>query len=67
MTPFQNDADCGTTREDLDRLVLSETSHEGNMDKLLQSLFVDASHVSYTNGNFFYLTFFMGSMIFVVV
>ena len=53
--PTKNDADCGDTVEEFYCLVTSATSNKVNMDKVLQSVVVDASHTPYKNGNIIYL------------
>ena len=51
--PLQNDAYSGTIREELDCLVESATLNELNLEKVIQSVVVDTSRISYNNGIFF--------------
>ena len=45
--PPQNDTDHGTIREELDHLVASATVNDVNVEKVTQSVVVDAPSTSY--------------------
>ena len=46
MPPPQNDTDHGTIREELDHLVASATVNDVNVEKVTQSVVVDAPSTS---------------------
>ena len=59
LPPPHNDADSGAIRGELDRLVASAILNEINVEKVIHSVVVDASHTTYKNGNILFLKYFL--------